>query len=188
MIFYNKIKLITDRMLKFKNKLINKVIHNRDNTCRIEKIDISKRIIVIHCRGVNAPIRLSFDELINDNILLSNLSPKHASWVGYYYGKYYIDLIRSKHNRTTEFDYSIENSTGKFKVIMLNRKGDLIYTDNHYDKNHVISPINAMANDIIIANFDPIQACYIGILAGTKQKNNHKIIINSKNTYLRLIK
>src|SRR3990167_8392924 len=77
--------------------------------CNIEEIDLSQNTVSIHCKGVRTPIKFTFDEIINDDIILSNLSPKHASWIGYYYGKYYSDLITTKnasHHDSSNFDFS----------------------------------------------------------------------------------
>lgn len=187
MYIFNRIKTKIYSIFDYIRSSIE-IINKKRTLCRIEEINILKKFIIVHCLGVNAPIKLSFDDLISDYVLLSNLPPKQASWIGYYYGKYYNDLINNKHKCITKFDFTEESSTGKFKILMLNRKGDLIYTDKEGIKSHIISPINAMNNEAIIANFDPIQACYIGVLVGIKYKKaGSKLFVNLKNTHLRLI-
>src|SRR3990167_4921549 len=143
--------------------------------CSIEEIDISQKTVSIHCKGVRTPIKLTFYEIINDDMILSNLSPKHASWVGYYYGKYYTDLISQNtgHHDSLNFDFSTNASSGKLNILMLARNSDLIYLDKN-DKSHIISPIKVVTQENLIAGFDPIQACYIGILAGTSRSKKRK--------------
>jgi len=154
------------RFIKY--KLTNETIF-----CHIEEIDLTKRTIVIHCKGINAQIKFTLDEIISDPVILTNLSPTQASLIGYYYGKYYTELI--KDNNRYIMNFSIDESPNKFNIIMLNRNGNLIYS-NHENNTHTISPINAMRCINIITQFDSTQACYIGILAGI---NAHKKAIKA---------
>jgi len=158
--------------------------------CSIEEIDLSQKTVSIHCKGVRTPIKLTFDEIINDDMILSNLSPKHASWIGYYYGKYYSDLITTKnasHHDSSNFDFSTCNTPCQFNMVMLTRNGELIYLDKN-NKTHVISPIKAATQDGLICGFNPIQACYIGILAGSSRARKPRFNKNPKNIHLNLVK
>src|SRR3989338_1367439 len=105
-----------------------KIIGKRSAFCHIEEIDVSKKIIIIRCRGINAPIKASFYEIINDILILSNLSPKHASWIGYYYGKYYSELMSSKKEGafSPDFDFFMNDPARRFCITMLDRRGNLI--------------------------------------------------------------
>lgn len=171
----------------FSNHIRNKFLTKANPVCRIEEINLERKNIVIHCRGINSPIKLSLDEIIHDSMILSNLSPKQASWIGYYYGKYYKNSINNKKNYNNFIDFSIDEESDKFKIKMLDRQGNVIYS--HDDKFYTIQPIKALNNESIINNFTPIQACYIGILAGTAPK---KIIDSRANhankTNLKIIK
>ncbi len=172
--------------------VINKILGKKTYLCRIEKIDFPKKIVIISFRGMNFAIKINFNEIIMDSIILSNLSPKHASWIGFYYGKYYCDMI-DKRNPCAAIDnfyFFIESATEKFNSIMLDRYGDLIYLDIDSNITRTASPINIMRDEKIIMRFDPIQACYIGILAGTsrKKKMSQKEILSSNISYLRLVK
>lgn len=153
--------------------------------CRIEEIDLIKKIIVIHCKGIDAPIRLTLEEMINDSAMLSNLSPIQASWIGYYYGKHYKGLISEKNSRNNTFNFDINNSLGKINILMLSRDGNLIYNNHENNITHTISPKNAMMNENIITQFTPMQACYIGILTGTATQ---KKTPSSNKTQLTVIK
>ena len=175
--FYKFIKSI-------KSKIISEV-----TLCRIEEINLTEQTIVIHCRGIGAPIKLTLDEIINDSIILANLSSKQASWIGYYYGKHYSESINKENGYPNILNFTIDEEPGKNNIIMLNRHGHLIYSSQ--DKNtHTISPINAMRSENIIRQFTSIQACYIGILAGISNKNkiNHKSSAHLTNTQLKIIK
>ncbi len=170
----------------YKGFIVNILNYIKNKSYRIEMINIPKKTIVLHCPGVDAPIKMTFKELIFDSRMLSNLSPKHASWVGYYYSKYCSEVFRADKHLNIKFDYSIENSYGKFRIIMLNRKSELIYIDSRSNQTKIISSSNAISNPEFIKNFHPIQACYIGILAGTQHRINLKLK-RTTTTHLRLI-
>ena len=168
-------KIIKSLIYSLSEFIISQITNGRIPLCSIEEIDLTHRTVAIHCKGVRVPIKLTFDEVINDYMILSNLSPKHASWVGYYYGKYYTDLISQNtgHHDSLNFDFSTNASSGKLNILMLARNSDLIYLDKN-DKSHIISPIKVVTQENLIAGFDPIQACYIGILAGTSRSKKRK--------------
>jgi hypothetical protein len=127
--FINRINKKIYAIYKFVKMGIHGAINKKTHICRIEEINISKKIIVIHCRGIDAPIKMRFDELVNDSIMLSALSPKHAAWIGYYYGIYYCDLLVGNKFCDAKFDFSLDDSQECFRIVMLNRRGDIIYTD-----------------------------------------------------------
>lgn len=156
------LQYICNNLKYFKNAFLSL---KKSPLCRIEEIDLIKNIIVIHCRGVEAPIKLSFDEIINDTEMLSNFSSKHASWIGYYYGRYYHELLSKKCNYSIPFGLS-GNHQAKCNITMVNRQGYIIYIDKKENTIQTMLPINILANESLILRFDPIQACYIGILSG----------------------
>lgn len=145
--------------------------------------------IVLTGGFISAPIKLTFDEIVNDFVMLSNFASKHASWIGYYYGKHYNELINKKSNYDVFFDFSIDDQSGKFNILMLDRHGNIIYLNKDNNTTCSISPVNAITNEHIISKFTPIQACYIGILAGTSTKKMHekKIFLRSSKARLKLI-
>lgn len=172
MMSYNIIKSLIYSLSEF---IICQISSGRIPLCSIEEIDLTHRTVAIHCKGVRVPIKLTFDEIINDYMILANLSSKHAAWVGYYYGKCYTDLISKNtgHHDSMNFDFSTNGSSGKFNILMLARNRDLIYLDKN-DQSHMISPIKVVTQENLIAGFDPIQACYIGILAGTSRSKKRR--------------
>lgn len=133
----NSVEKIFKFIKSIKYKRINKL-----PLCRIEQINLIKKIITIHCKGIDSPIKLTFNEIINDSIMLSNLSPKQASLIGYYYGKHYKELISEKGNRRDIFNFDINESLGKYHILMLNRDGNLIYGNHDGNATHIISPMN----------------------------------------------
>lgn len=192
MLLYNHIKKLSSDFYRLLLLSIYKITGKGKPLCRIEEINILKKTIVIHCRGVEGSVKLSFDEIINDPVMLSNLSSKHASWIGYYYGKHYCNLIREKqkNNASPNFDFSINRFPSQLVITMLNRQNDLVCLDKENNTTCTISPVSAMANERLIKKFDSIQACYIGILAGTSnsKKINRSPLSNSNIPHLRLVK
>ncbi len=160
--------------------------------CRIEEIDTEKRIIIVHSRGVSAPIKFRFDEIINDTVMLSCLSPEQASWVGYYFGMYYENLLKDKkdfHFHPNNFDFASSNYDARCKLMLQDRLGNIFYLDRLTNLTHKRSVISIITTSGVINNFDSIEACYLGILAGifiSKNDGQKKIKIQEKN-YLKLV-
>ena len=174
---------------RIKKFIKHKIIREKP-LCSIEEINLTKKTIIIHCRSIDAPIKLMLDEVINDPAILANLSSKQASWIGYYYGKYYRELLREENNCSNIFNFTIDESLEKCNIVMLNRHGNLIYSSRVDNITHTISPINALRSENIIMQFTPIQACYIGILAGTYnlKKCNQKTFSPLSKAQLKVIK
>lgn len=61
--------------------------------CSIENIDIFNKTISIRSLGLMTTINYHLKDIIDDDVVLANLSPMHSSWIGYYYGQYYSDLM-----------------------------------------------------------------------------------------------
>lgn len=140
---------------------------------------------MIHCRGIDAPITLSFHEIINDPVLLSNFSSIHAAWIGYYYGKYYKELIKEKGNYSVPFSLSSNPAHEKNCILMLTRQGNLVYLNHATNVAHTAHPTRIMANMNLIIRFEPMQACYIGILSGLYKE---KKVISRSSVQLTLVK
>lgn len=152
------------------NKIIKayfkKYITREKTLCRIEEIDLVNNKIVVYCRGTEATINLSFDQIINDIAMISNFSPKHASWIGYYYGKYYAAMLGKKSNYNVPFEFLTHEDNEEFCIKMLARQGLLVYLNKETNELNYMRPIKIMATDYLITKFNPVQACYIGILSG----------------------
>ncbi len=168
---------------------VSHVLSSKNYLCRIEEIDLTKNIIIIHCKWIESPIKLTLDEVINDTDLLSNFSPKHASWIGFYYGKYYNKLISQNRYSTASLQFNHDESINKFNIQSVTRHGYLIYIDNETNTHHSMHPVTIMATNHLINKFNPLQACYIGILSGiSKAKLSARAISNPSNANLKLVK
>src|SRR3990167_11499806 len=114
---YSPVKNLINFISSFFNSIKYKLLKDKNPLCRIEAIDLNTKIIIIHCSGISAPIKLTFDEIINDFIMLSNFASKHASWIGYYYGKHYNELLNKRGNYDVFSDFSIDDQSGKFNIL-----------------------------------------------------------------------
>lgn len=154
--------------------------------CHIEEIDLVKNSIIIHCRGIAAPIKLRFDEIINDSVLLSNFSSKHASWIGYYYGRYYNTMINKQSCSSIPFSFTPATSNKRCYITMVTRRGELVYSDNITGAVYTMHPVRVMTSKDIIMHFDSIQACYIGFLSGVSKDKTLNTKLHSPNTLTKL--
>lgn len=170
---FNMLTIVINKWIKLLNIKFKSIVP----LCRIEEIDLQRKVVVIHCKNINAPIKLTLNEIIKDEAVLTNLSAKQASWIGYYYGKYYKTLVDQK-NYWENFNFSIDDFSGNCMLTMLDRRNNLIYTEKNQTK--IISPINAIINENIITQFSPMQACYIGILAGIYNRKNFEVEAKDK--------
>lgn len=153
--------------------------HFVDKQClsRIEHIDIERQTIVVHTRGINAPLHLKFDAIIKEEALLNSFSSRHASYIGYYYGVHNGIATRDTNSKGYFYCFT-DNPSNKYTILGLDRHRNVIYMDQ-INKNQITrSPDQIMGLTDIIINFPPLQACYIGILAGinhtkSQQKPTH---------------
>lgn len=76
--------------------------------------------------------------------------------------------ITPKKRKKVNDDFSLQPTIGKYNIMMIDRQGQLLYSKPNNDSIMVISPELAVRNNKLISQFDPIQACYIGLLAGIK--------------------
>ena len=168
MLLFDVFKIKIFNYAKFLRRNLCLILQKNKPLCHIEEIDMTKKIIIVYSRGVAAPIKFTFDEIIQDVAVISNLSSQQASWVGYYYGIcYQRELDAQKNNKIkNKIEFSLSNSEKKYKIMHQNRSGNLTYLDTDHNKIYTKSIINILAIPSLIMEFDPIEACYIGILGG----------------------
>jgi hypothetical protein len=140
-------------------------------------------VIILHCRGVKSPIKLKFNEIVHDVTILANLSPQHASWIGFYYGKDYHALLRannSDHNTSHNFNFVFRESDKRYRIVFQDRQGNIVFLDVMTNEMITKSPIAILSIESLISKFDSIEACYIGILWGmSHSKRLTKRVSNS---------
>ncbi len=149
--------------------------HFIDKQClsRIEYIDIERQIIVVFTRGINAPLHLKFDAVIKEIAFLNSFSSIHASYIGYYYG-IHNKKTRENNNPRSYFYCFADDSSNKYTIRGLDRHRNLIYINQVNKKQITQPPDQIMALNEVIANFPPLQAYYIGMLAGINHAKSQK--------------
>jgi len=158
--------------------------------CRIEEIDTVKQIVIIHCKGIDAPIKLKLSETINDLVILSNLSPQHASWIGYYYGKSYISTEASSASVMNTHDLLQNDGESDYAIIYQDRKGNIAFQNRSDYQQQIYSPIKLISDNSLINKFSAQQACFLGIQAGiaANKKSHHRKQSLTTKSQLRLVK
>ncbi len=152
--------------------------------CRIEKIDRLRKSAVIHFAGICSPVTLRFDEIVRDVVLIANLSPQHAAWIGYYYGLYHPLFITNSRVSSRYLDFP---QTVRYKIISLDRKGNVALLDTQTQLISSMPPKMILNNRDLMMHLHSEQTCYIGILAGIAAYKN-KIPSLRKPEYLQKLK
>lgn len=164
------LRTIKNKYKNFKN-YIKKLAQYDKPLCRLEEIDIIKRRVIIHCRGSSSVIKINLEEMIYDEILISNLPSVQAAWIGYYYGMYYNDFKSFQTEKICMYE-SFSDANCECSIIMLDRKGNIIYFDKTQNINYVSTPLMILKSRDLINKFKPMQAFYIGILSGVSINKN----------------
>jgi hypothetical protein len=136
---------------------------------RIEEIDTKSRKVVISRMGMQTILKISLIDAVRDRSLISNLASDQACWLGYYCGKMCRDTILTSggfFNLSQDEQLGLEAKKGKYKILSQDRKGLILFYNLHDKTNHTQSPLDLISDKQLINEFDPTQACYIGILAG----------------------
>ena len=149
---------------------------------KIDELDIEANQVTLHYYGSRAILKMSISHVINDEEIIGNLSSIQACWIGYNYSKYF-SKIRQKN-----INFSLHVKKGRYKIISSERSGEIKYFDLKTRKEFQEHPINIVQNISVIEQFDPTQACYIGMLAGRTSEKTTCLRPYVNKTILRLVK
>ena len=141
---------------------IKHLILTEQPLCRIEKIDTIKKIFYIHCRGIDTPVKLKFQQLAADETILFNLPPQQASWVGYYCGEFYKQMTDIEH--FIHPTLNLEDPQKKYQMIAQDRLGNISFLDKSTHTLYTKAPLNILTKQNIISQFTQIDAYHIGFL------------------------
>lgn len=144
---------------------LKKIFNEHIFHCRIENIDKDKNIVIVHCLGMDAPIKFKLTDLMSDISILSQLSPQHASWAGYYYGQSYRDLL-NENKCTIPVELKLFETSRRYKIIALGRNKKISYLDKNTGLIETRSLLSVLTTEELIMNFDAMDGCYMGFLAG----------------------
>lgn len=148
---------------------------------RIVDLKAEKLEVVIKCLKTTALIDDKIPNIIKDEEILAGLEPIDACWLGVYYGRALNKEPNKKIQKLTQdVNFLLKNKRGRYRIHSLNRGGRVSYLDTETNVSHEEWPVEIAKNETLINQFDPSQACYIGILAGlqggksTSKKNGGK--------------
>lgn len=158
---------------------------NKDCLSRIEKIDKDNQIVIVYTRGIYIPIYIKFTDAVKDKAFLSSFSSRHASFIGYYYGLYYFNILET-YNYNDDWLNNEFNENQYHLIHGIDRKGNILYLDRQKKCLNTLPPTHIMKDIQLIRSFPPIQSCYIGILAGISdyKKTQKKHALNKPNLKL----
>jgi hypothetical protein len=159
---------------------------------RIEEINTSLNEVVLHSRGARATLRTTITETIADHNIVNNLSALQACWLGYYYGKQQRAETspnkKSKH-ASKHVAFNLQIGKGHYKIVSQEREGEIKYIDVLTRKEFKDQPLDIAQNELLISQFDPSQACYIGMLAGLAANRHGNLQVNKQSRpILRIVK
>jgi|GEM_PF-4082722 len=126
------------------------------------------------CRDINV---FHLSDVIFDSSLIATLSQKSAATIGYYYGINYSDMFV----KTKNVSFCLtEESSGKFsnQILSLARGNQINFSSKSalgQIKCHKMHPVEIITNEVILNQFQPIQACYIGMQLGMRASLKNEI-------------
>lgn len=134
----------------------------------VKKIDFKNNKIAVFVRGSRDIVHFNIFDIFYDTSLLSSLSSSSGFEIGYFCGVNFAYF--SKNSERKSFDYSLYLNAEKYRcsIIYIDRKKNIVfnYTTKNYTKEFNMNPLAIKNQKGLIKNFSPIQACYIGLLAG----------------------
>ena len=153
---------------------------------RIEEIDLNTSTVIVHRIGSHTIFKLPIADVMCDAEIISNIPSEQACWLGYYCGKMCNKTLLEDYSHT----FSIRSIQGNYKISSQDRKGNIVYFNSKTQEIFTATPIEICENENVIKQFDPSQACYIGILAGKAvDKHGAQIFFpKSKKPHLTLVK
>lgn len=141
------------------------------NHVSVKKIDLDRFIIHLYIRGNNAITPFRLYDVFFDSILISCMASEDASKIGYYYALSQ-DYLACSSEITSGYSITESINSSKnfiFEIISLDRKRNVVFSKTTKKKDideWVMSPQQIIDRKDLIAGFNPIQACFIGMLAG----------------------
>lgn len=164
---YNFISLnLSNYVNSFKNNMVKSTVKN---------IDFKNKKIALFIRGSKDVIHFNIFDIFYDFTLISSLSSPSSFEIGYFCGINFSHFSKTAGKKS--FDYSLNSNSEKYccSIIYMDRKKNIVfnYVSQNYTKEFNMSPWEIKNRKGLIKNFHPIQACYIGLIAGCyKEKYN----------------
>lgn len=159
-------KLIKKLFLFPINKYIDSFKKNSTNTV-VKKLDFEKNLIFLYARGFSNYFYLDIFNIIFDIPLLSTIEPELAVKIGYQCGLNYQVFLKRSDKKLP--NYIINNHDDGFCTILsCDRNKNITFKMAFHKEAKIFTkkPEQIISKKYLINNFHPLQACYIGLLAG----------------------
>lgn len=168
-------------------KSISRIVRPSAIRYRLSSVDIENQTLILHLTHKNIFIKQSFAEIIANPSLINGIDCEEACWIGIYYGKALHSAISGKTHlkNIKKPNYLLQHHHGSYKIISEHRDGKITCLHMKTKKTLCIEPLSIAKDSIFIHQFDPTQACYIGILAGIKMDKEKD---TTSVPFLRLVK
>ncbi len=166
---------------------------HRDFSFKLEEIDFKANKVIIRCIGLRTIIKTTLEEAVYDASLIRGMSPIEACMLGGYLGRY-LKIPRENQQpiskKTNQFSFLLSNKTGRYCIAFQDRSGEVGYFDRETKKEFLRQPLEIVKDSHLISLFDPSQACYIGLLAGSSLEKAISVVKKSASTKpnLRIVK
>jgi|GEM_PF-2544604 hypothetical protein len=136
---------------------------------QIVEIDLSTQKVSFKLKNKSTVLKYDLLEALTDKDIIDGLSSTEASWIGGYFGRALREnsesSIAKKH--TTAMDsFLVDTNQSRYRVTCRHRDGKISYIDKSTKKEYTEHPVTIVTTNHVITDFNPSQACYIGILAG----------------------
>lgn len=157
----------------------------------LEAIDFPMRTLTIRCCGKRTLINIDFESAICDPELINGLSPLETVLIGGYYGRALRAATEGRDGlkKAKQMSFLLKDSIGQYRIVSEYRSGEIEYIDKGTLQQFKEYPFAIAQNEYIVSQFDPSQACYIGLLAGISMEkalsHNVKRDSNKRNQLLR---
>ena len=148
--------------------------------CRMVEINVTTQEVVFQVRNKSILLRFKFAEAINDRIIIENIAPWEACWLGGHFGRALRATQEGRNSlkKAKKMCFLLTTKGGRYRVVFENRTGEIGYIDTKTGQEFVEHPLTIATNEFVINRFNSGQACYIGILAGIRMEK--AVVIDKK--------
>lgn len=147
----------------------------KSSIASLKRIDPKNLKVTLYFKGSNKINTFNLYDLVFDHAIISSLPQRSAATIGYYYGINYAKMLHKKEK--LQFSFGNKINDFKYQIISIDRSKNIIFCSeqNHLRLESVkMHPFDIIGNKKLLADFHPIQACYVGIQAGIKQTSIKK--------------
>jgi hypothetical protein len=123
--------------------------------------------VVFACRLLRSTFTLALSEAVHDTKIILGLNSTQACWLGIQYGQgLHLTNTHEKRLNSTGYSFKLKKNLGRYQIRHVDRDGALCIIDRQTQRELIKDPREIAQSRHYIGEFDSVEACYIGILAG----------------------